>query len=334
MIFVKVKKNEAEETRRRLVELGVLSRDYLVERDKGYVYFPVASRIEGFEIVERDGKRIQRPRSLKEALKGILTDEEIDQLITSFDIIGDIAIIQIPDSLSKKEKEIARALMEVHKNVRVVCRKLGPRQGVFRLSPLKVIAGENRYTTIYRENGVRMKVDVLRAYFSPRLATERKRIADLVKDGEVIAALFAGVGPFPLVIAKYKNVDIYAVEINPYAYELMVENIRMNRLKGRIHPILGDVREVLDKIPPSDRVLMPLPLGADKFLDCAFKIVKPGGYIHFYHFSPEGDLYDSLKKTVTEVAEKFGRRVEFIGERVVRPYKPRVLQVVLDILVH
>ena len=276
----------------------------------------------------------RKPRSLRDALRGKFSDEEIASMVSSFDIIGDIAIIQIPYSLEGRSKEIADALMEVHKNVKVVCQKVGARQGVYRVAPLKVISGENRFVTTYREHGVRMKVDVLKAYFSPRLATERKRIADLVEPGEIVSVFFAGVGPFPLVIAKYKKADVYAVEINPYAYSLMVENVKMNKLVGRIFPILGDVRDVIDELPMSDRVLMPLPGSADKFLDCAFKILNPDGHLHFYSFSSEGQLFLDQEKAVRSVASRFGRDVEIENERVVGHYKPRVYQVVLDVLVH
>ncbi len=276
----------------------------------------------------------RKPRSLRDALRGKFSDEEIASMVSSFDIIGDIAIIQIPYSLEGRSKEIADALMEVHKNVKVVCQKVGARQGVYRVAPLKVISGENRFVTTYREHGVRMKVDVLKAYFSPRLATERKRIADLVEPGEIVSVFFAGVGPFPLVIAKYKKADVYAVEINPYAYSLMVENVKMNKLVGRIFPILGDVRDVIDELPMSDRVLMPLPGSADKFLDCAFRILNPDGHLHFYSFSSEGQLFLDQEKAVRSVASRFGRDVEIENERVVGHYKPRVYQVVLDVLVH
>ncbi len=335
MMYVKVKKELAEKTRRELVKLGVISDEYEVEKDENFVYFPVKSCPQGFECVEREGKRKERkPHSLREALKDKLTDDELEQLITSFDIIGDIAIIQVPESLEDKAELIAQAIMKVHKNVKTVCQKVGPRQGIFRVAPLKVIAGERKFVTVYKENGVKMKVDVLRTYFSPRLSTERKRIADQVKDGEVIAALFAGVGPFPLVIAKRRKVKIFAVELNPYAYSLMVENIKMNVLKGEIIPIQGDVRVVAKELPKCDRVLMPLPKGGEDFLEEAINLAKPGGIVHFYQFAPEGDLYSDAEKKIRLAAEKLGRKVEIVNRKVVRPHKPRVYQIVIDFRVY
>ena len=41
---------------------------------------------------------------LKETLKKMLTPKELEKAITSYDVLGDIAIIKIPDELLKKEK--------------------------------------------------------------------------------------------------------------------------------------------------------------------------------------------------------------------------------------
>ncbi len=331
MKYVVVDKKNAEETRRQLAELGLIDNKYEVVKKGDKVFFPVKECPDGFECVEMEGKPKQaKPKSLKEALSHMLTAEELDELVTSFDIVGDIAIIQIPDRLADKAREIGKALMKVHPNVHVVCQKLGARKGIFRLAPLRVIAGEDRFTTTYKENGVRMKVDVLKAYFSPRLSTERLRIAKQVKDGETVAVFFAGVGPFALVIAKMKKVKVYAVELNPYAFSLMEENVRMNKLAGEIIPIQGDVRKVYKELPPCDRVVMPLPKGGEDFLDIAFKTVKPGGMIHFYQFAPEDNLYEDAINRINKTAKDLGRRVEIVNKKIVRPHKPRVYQVVID----
>ena len=49
-----------------------------------------------------------------------MTAKEIENLITSFDLVGDIAIIEIPGELKKKEKIIAKTLLGLHKNIKVV----------------------------------------------------------------------------------------------------------------------------------------------------------------------------------------------------------------------
>ncbi len=331
MRFVVVEKEKAEKTRARLVELGVFANSYKVKKEEDKVLFPVTSCPKGFNCIEMEASPSPRkPRSLREALVGVIPASRASELVTSFDVVGDIAIIQIPEGLEDKAGDIGEALMRVHPNVKVVCWKLGARGGIFRLAPLKVISGENRFTTVYTENGVKMKVDVSKAYFSPRLATERKRIADLVKDGETVAVFFAGVGPFALIIAKMKRAKVYAVELNPYAYSLMEDNVKMNRLAGEVIPIHGDVKEVYNQVPRCDRVVMPLPKGGENFLEIAFKTVKEGGFVHFYQFAPEERLYDGAIHLISEITRKLGKRVKIIGKKVVRSHKPRVYQVVID----
>ena len=54
---------------------------------------------------------------LKELLKGKLTEEEMKKLVTSYDVIGSIAIIEIPEELQSKEKEIGEAIIKLNKNI-------------------------------------------------------------------------------------------------------------------------------------------------------------------------------------------------------------------------
>ena len=81
---------------------------------------------------------------------------------------------------------------------------------------------------------LRFMVDVEKCYFSPRLSTERARIADLVEDGEVVLNMFAGVGPYSITIAKRKKAEVYSNELNEAAYRLHLENNRLNKVEERI----------------------------------------------------------------------------------------------------
>lgn len=160
-------------------------------------------------------------------------------------------------------------------------------EGVTRTRKLELIAGEDIYETIHKEHGVRLKLDVKKVYFSPRLATERKRLAKQVKDGEIILDMFAGIGPFPILIAKEHEVDIYATDINKEAIKYMENNIEINKLKGKIRPILGDVNKIAEEkfIKENirfDRIIMNLPGTAKDFLELAMTLVNNEGIIHYY----------------------------------------------------
>jgi tRNA (guanine37-N1)-methyltransferase len=154
-----------------------------------------------------------------------------------------------------------------------------------------------------------------------------------VKPGEKILALFAGVGPFPIVIAKMQpHVKIHAVELNPDAFRYMQENIRLNRMQEIITPLLGDAKQVVPErfVNSADRILMPLPKGAEKFLGEAFLAAKKNCIVHFYQFASERYLFVDAEELVMRAAEDAGRRAKIVARRVVRPFAPGVVQVVVD----
>jgi len=279
--------------------------------------------------------------SLKHQLKNILTPEELAYVKTSYDILGDVAIVEIPSELEHKEKEIAEAVVKIHKRVKVVAKKVGAVSGDFRVRPLKIIlclrdASNCNTETVLKENGVLMRLNPTKVFYSIRLGTERERIAEMVKDGEHVLIMFAGIGPFAFVIAREKTANIIAVEWNPDAIEYMKESLLLNKkLKGNIVPILGDVRKV---VPTkfsnwADRIIMPLPKTADSFLDIAVIASKSNALIHTYVFmdsrSWKSDLEPWLEKRCNEICNKLGHNIKLKLEsaHIVRPYAPKIVQI-------
>lgn len=337
-ICVKIDKREAERVRRLLLKMRVFDLERIPEKEGNYVFFPVKKEVKGLECVERKLKRRKlTPHCLKDALRGRLSEEEMNKVITSFDIIGDIAILEIPKELEERKEDVAKAVMEVHKNVKVVLRKASAMKGRFRVRKFEHLLGERRTITEHKENGCRFRLDVAKVYFSPRLAYERRRVAKMVKPGEDVLALFAGVGPYPIVIAKFRpDVKIIAIELNPDAVRYMKENIRINRVGDIIEVIKGDVREILGhgKLEQwADRIIMPLPKGAELFLMEAFKSAKKGCVIHFYQFGEKGRPYHEAMERLENAARRVGRRTEVLRKRIVRPYAPKIDQIVIDFVI-
>lgn len=262
-------------------------------------------------------------------LKDKLTEDELSHLKKSFDVIGSIAIIEIPPELQAREKIIGEALMAVQKNVRTVARKVGVHSGRFRLQRLKIIAGDETKETEYKESGVRLKLDVEKVYFSPRLSTERKRIADLVKKDESVLVMFSGCAPYVCVIAKNARAKvIYGIEINPTAHRYGEQNLRLNKISNA-RLFLGDVKTISPKLKKKfDRIIMPLPRSAEDFLKTAIKAGKKGTTIHFYDFEHESDL---PKKSIEKVRKAMGRKkFKVIGITRCGEYAPRKWRVCVD----
>ena len=323
---MKVPKDEAEGVRRRLLELGVLARGYAPGRKGDFVLFPVTEPAEGFEIVEAEFRRLgRRPRSYREVVE--VPGELRPLLPSSFDVVGEVAIIELPDELKPYGRAIGEAVLKVHRHIRAVFAKGGRVEGEYRVRKLIHLAGESRTETIHRENGIRLKLDVGRVYFSPRLATERMRVFKRAKPGEVVFDMFAGVGPYSILLARKAGL-VFACDINPWAVRYLEENARLNRVENVV-PILGDVRKIAGTLR-ADRVVMNLPKFADRFLREAMLSVKPGGVVHYYGFSPEENLFSEHEAKIKAAARELGLAVEFLDERKVRPYAPRQFNIAID----
>jgi len=330
MRFVKAGKSRGEEVRRELALSGSIDQGYPILHEGDSILIPVKGDVPGHEMVEREAEPRPVPvSSLSDALEGVLSAEELSLLMRSFDIIGDIAIIEIPDALATRSTEIGQALMTVHRNVKAVFRKGSAMEGEYRVRRLERIAGEDRTTTLYRESGTVMELDLAKVYFSVRLATERERIADLVRPGEKVLVLFAGVGPFALVIAKRKpDSSITALELNPDAVRYLKRNIELNGFSN-IEAIEGDAHGF--QRTGFDRVVMPLPKSASEFLAGAMRNAKDGGAIHYYTFSSRQDAIGSAFAKVKGIAEEAGFEATLESGHIVRPYAPEIVQVVLDL---
>jgi tRNA (guanine37-N1)-methyltransferase len=268
--------------------------------------------------------------TLKDALKNKFSEKELSFLKKSYDIIGDIAILEIPDELKKKEKLIAEELLKLNKILKVVCKKTGIHSGDFRLQKLKFLAGEKRKETSYKENKVIIKLNPEKVYFSVRLSTERKRIYELIKQGESVLVMFSGSGVYPAVISKNtKAKEIYGIEINPYAHKIALETIKLNKLNN-VALFKGDVKKIVPKLNKKfDRILMPLPKGAEGFLETAFIAAKKGALIHFYDFAQEKE-FDEKKKSLLEVCKTVGKKIKILNLVKCGQYAPFTYRICID----
>lgn len=270
---------------------------------------------------------------LKKSLDIILTAQESEELISAFDQIGDIIIVRIPDSLLAKKKLIGDTLLKEVKIVKCVFYQASPVEGDFRTRNLEILSGENRTETEYKEFGCRFVVDVANAFFSPRLSTERERIANQIQEGETMVNMFAGVGMFSIMAAKKKNCTVYSIDINSIASKLCEKNIELNKLAGKVISINGDATKIIDKnlADKADRTLMLLPERSDEFLDSAIKTTKDGGIIHYYSHIHAEKKSDAGKLSEKHFLEVTPVKSEILTSKIVRPIGPRYYQTVVDV---
>lgn len=181
--------------------------------------------------------------NLKALLAGTLTPEEHNFLYKSYDIVGDIAIIRVPNPLKQHTKLIAKAVMQINKSVKTVLHQVAPVSGDLRLRKLEWIVGDRKTETLYKEYGCLFEIDLAKCYFSSRLSFERMRTAQLVQAREVVINMFAGVGCYSIIIAKHSKAErIYSIDINPAVVKYIEENAKLNKVEDRVVPVEGDAK--------------------------------------------------------------------------------------------
>ena len=337
-IGIQIKLKHAEKIRKYLIKSNLLRTDLKINKDKIFIYFPVKKIPEETEyyvnqvITKEFEKYDTKPRSYKETVA--LPEKLQHELPTSYDIVGDIILIKLLKKLQLYKKEIGESLLKTNKNIKTVC-LIQPVTGELRTRNIEVIAGEKCTKTIHKEYGLKFNVDIGKNYFSPRLATERKRIANLVKPNETIVDMFAGVAPFSIMIAKYASPKIiYAIDKNEHAIKLAKQNIKDNNVLNKIETIRADAKN-LHKIlhkknTKADRIIMNLPFSAYSFFPHALKMTADICTIHYYDIIKEGKIQERLEN-LKKIAEENKIILTNLHTRKIKTYAPREFYISVDI---
>lgn len=350
ILTIKVPLKDANKVKTSLIRDKNLDGNYKTLKEGEFVYFPIKTKFKTkYELISKELEPLDHlPHSLKDALKPILTNEELEKVKTAYDCIGDIAILEIDRELRKKEKDIANALLNIRRDIKTVVRKEGSHEGTFRVQKMKYLAGELKKETIHKENNIRLKLNIEKVYFSPRLSLERMRIAELVntsksresknkksEDKEDILVMFSGCAPYCCVIAKNakeKINSIIGIEINPEGHKYGLENIKLNNINN-VTLINGDVKKEIPLLAKTgkrfDRILMPLPKHAEDFLPEALAVSKKGTIIHFYDFLHEEKFNEALEK-IKKACNKAKKKCKILNIVKCGQHSPRTFRICVD----
>jgi tRNA (guanine37-N1)-methyltransferase len=347
-VSLNISKRQGENAIQLLVKLKLLNRGLAPRTVDDVIQLPLSRPPQPQERKQLDealGKQVlshekflprsQSIGSLEKVLAQQLPSSIIPLVSKSFDVIGDIAIIELSPAAEPYAKSIAEALMKVHKNVKTVYSKAGPITDNLRLRPLRHLLGDERTETIHRELGCRFKIDISKVFFSPRLSAEHKRVAKQVRPGECVVDMFAGVGPFSILISKRLNdVQVHAIDANPEAAKLIGENARMNKVQDRIKVWSGDVRVVVkDNLSGvATRVIMNHPSQAREFLEPAYNALRrDGGIVHYYTFAEGSDSESNARRELAAALDNSDWKIEkTIETHKVRGVAPMKWQIAID----
>jgi tRNA (guanine37-N1)-methyltransferase len=293
---LRVPVRKGEEERRVLSGEGALDRTLKPRVDANELLIPVVDWREGAERCTFDPNP-ERP------------------ILPRHDMIGGIAVMQ------ERDNDGAAKILASRPSLHTVLYPLSDVKGECRTRTFEVLAGTPSTRTNVTEYGHRFTIDLSAAYFSPRLATERRRIASIVQPGEAALDMFTGVGPFAIALAD-RAALVVASDINPHAIQLLLVNCAKNRVRN-VLPVLADARNLADSIPwQFDRIVMNLPKSGESFLPDAFRLCKANGMIHFYVLvSKEGEYHERIT----------GLGGDIVAEKVVRSYSPAQWHAVYDV---
>lgn len=324
---------QAEEARRLLQSQGLLRHDLCLSKTWSHIFFPLQApppvvsigRVVEHSFVQRQEKirSYKDVAAVPSTMKGLLP--------TSYDVVGTIALVKLPSELGAYAARIGEAMLLANPHLRTVC-QVEPVTGELRVRGCRVIAGERTTVTTAVEYGLRLRVDVGSIYFSPRLSSERRRVADLVRDGERVVDLFAGVAPFSIMIAKYAHPRIVvAIDKNEAAVTYARENVRVNQVGDRVEVLFGDARDaprfVHDK---ADRIIMNLPFSAHEFLGTALAIAADRCVIHYYDILGEDEV-EGRWRELSIAAASAGFQLSNDGVRRIKSYSAREFYIGMDI---
>ncbi|XP_065152581.1 tRNA (guanine(37)-N(1))-methyltransferase [Paramisgurnus dabryanus] len=244
----------------------------------------------------------------EEILRAVLPEGQ--DVTSGFSRVGHIAHMNLRDHQLPYRKLIGQVIIDKNPGITCVVNKTNTIDSTYRNFQMEVLAGEENMVAKVRENGVFYEFDFSRVYWNPRLSTEHERIVSLLRRGDTVVDVFAGVGPFAVPAAR-RGCDILANDLNPESFRWLQHNAKLNKVDKKITSfnmdgrdfIRGPVKERLPALMKGSQkihMVMNLPALALEFLD-AFRgllgsepeqgLTREDNLpqVHCYGFSKEDD---------------------------------------------
>ena len=273
-------------------------------------------------------------------LKAVLPEKFADNIPGSFTGTGHIAHMNLQDEFLPYKNLIGQVILDKNERITMVVNKIDTIDTSFRTFKMEVLAssGDINYIVDQKESGCRFRFDFENVYWNSRLQGEHGRLIDQFKRGEVIADVFAGVGPFAVPAGK-KMCFVLANDLNTHSYKWLKHNIVDNKVTDTVIPYCLDGKEFIKKSideikkyagsvqrihnkkkqeitvhPWIDHYVMNLPATAINFLsafrDMQFDKSQPPPLVHVYSFSGQKDIQEAKKELLLKASQEIGRPVK------------------------
>ncbi len=335
---LKVPKRLGEKVRRRLAGQSLLDTGYKIRQEKGYILFPLVRPLEKEEAERLGGEpcralfeeRRKRLASVKEYIEEKM-GRPLEDAVYSYSMVGDIALVSMkPEQVEKYGRLVGEAIAAIHPSIRAVYAKTLT-AGDFRVQRLVHLYGERRTWTIYKEHGIRFWVDVSKMYVNPSLAEEHRRVAEDTRDGELVLDMFSGFGGFSIHTARLRAVVTVAIDINPHAVAALRRSLKLNRLRGEVHPLQCDARWAASAFKARfTRIIANNPLSIHEFSAPICRLASRGAKIHYYLLAGSGR--EAEESAVSHLSRE-GCLAEPLASRRVIDYSPYRYIYAVDLVV-
>ncbi|XP_008282135.1 tRNA (guanine(37)-N(1))-methyltransferase isoform X1 [Stegastes partitus] len=211
----------------------------------------------------------------EEVLEAVLPQGQ--DVTSAFSRVGHIAHMNLRDHQLPYRNLIGQVIMDKNPGVTCVVNKMNIIDSTYRNFKMEVLAGEENMVAKVKENGVTYEFDFSRVYWNPRLSTEHQRVVQLIKRGDAVFDVFAGVGPFAIPAARL-GANVLANDLNPESYRWLQHNCKLNKVESKVRSfnldgrafIQGPLKQELPALlkgEASVHVVMNLPALALEFLD-------------------------------------------------------------------
>lgn len=159
-----------------------------------------------------------------------LSDSE-EQNPTGFAQVGHIAHLNLRNQFLPFKYLIGQVLLDKNPKVTTVINKLNDvgTTSTYRTFPYEVLAGVNDFNVTVNHANCEFTFNFAEVYWNTRLGHEHERLIEMVKPGETLCDVMAGVGPFAIPAGK-KGVWVRANDLNPASYVAMQAAISRNKV--------------------------------------------------------------------------------------------------------
>lgn len=245
--------------------------------------------------------------------------------------LGRVLVLRLPEELRPFYAALGRAWQE-ELGVATVLVRSGPIDGELRRPQTETIAGSVTETEVV-EHGVHWTFDAAQIMFAAGNRTERRRAGELVRSGEVVIDLFAGIGYFAIPAARTgRPARVIAVEKNPVSVEYLRRNVVHNHVADRVEVVGGDNRDVPLPRAGADRIFLGYLPSALPWIPRAVELLRSsGGWLHLHTVTDARSAGPSAVKETVAALRALGAEPDEPTVREVKPFGPGRTHVVVDV---